>query len=152
MPVSLDCPFLIAPVIFSNDYLDTYGRWYYLIVVIQNQYCTLYRIEWKRMSSYYLPFHWLIDWLLLNVNLAVFQLYQWRTTGSIPKIIAKGKRTDGTSNNLLNTIQKSKDSATPTPLKPGSGRVSCTCSNSGTRSVYLLTNHPVTKASLMLVL
>ena len=53
-----------------------------------------------------------------------------------------------TNNDLQNTTQKTKDRATRTPLKTGCehmcpGRVSSSCSTSGTRGVTLDTN-PVT--------
>jgi len=53
----------------------------------------------------------------------------------------------GTNNELLNTIQKTKYRATPTPLKTGrecrwSGKVSNSCSTRVTRRVILVT-HPV---------
>jgi hypothetical protein len=56
--------------------------------------------------------------------------------------MAKSKRTN---NDLQNMTHKSKDRVTQTPLKTGDepgapGRVSSSCSTSGTRRVILVTN------------
>ena len=58
------------------------------------------------------------------------------------------KKDKKTNNDLQNITYKTKDRVTRTPLKPGgefkcSGRVSSSCSTSGTRRVNLVTN-PVT--------
>ena len=55
------------------------------------------------------------------------------------------KKYKRTNNNLQNTMHKAKDQVTQTPLKIGdelmfSGRVTSSCSTSGTRRVNLVTS------------
>jgi hypothetical protein len=60
-----------------------------------------------------------------------------------------------TNNDLQNTTQKTKDQVTRTPLKTGdelrySGRVSSSCSTSGTHRVTLETNTVISLESFLL--
>ena len=66
----------------------------------------------------------------------------------------KKKKNKRTNNDLQNTTQKTKDRTTRTPLKPGgelrcSGRVSSSCSISGTRRVTLVTNPVISQEDLI---
>jgi hypothetical protein len=58
LPVSLDCPFLIFPSVFSNVYLNNYGQQfhpyftnYFDIHQIQYTCDTYYKVKWKYIKQ-----------------------------------------------------------------------------------------------------